>query len=85
MKHHLIWWINIGFVALIAFLIIGAFVMHSTRSEVSQPAIVTNKTVMPGSSFSPKEKNYNTLGDPSLQVEFKAPTLRIPDLRTVLV
>lgn len=86
MRHHMIWWLNIVLIALIACACLGAIVYQFSKGDsFSQPPITARPINLPQSPYEMKEPQYQALGTPVLELEFQLPSIRVPDLRQMLV
>jgi hypothetical protein len=86
MRHHLIWYANWILISIIAFSLIGTVWYMTAAQEIMQPAVQVRdeKPHLPVTSFTPKDKKHVPLDAASLQLEYKSPKMRLPDLRNFI-
>lgn len=66
-------------------LLFSAFWHYHTQEKVINPEQAFKTSAMPSPSFSPKNSNYAEIGKNALQLEYRAPQMRLPDLRNTLL
>ena len=83
MRHHLIWYANWILISVIIFSLSGAVWYMTAAQEVHQPPvqIQEEKPKLPSTSFTPKDQKHASLESTSLQLEYRSPKMRLPDLK----
>lgn len=86
MRHHLIWYANWILISIIAFSLIVTVWYRTAAQEVVQPPVQTQvqKPLLPATAFTPKDKKHLPIDAASLQLEYKSPKMRLPDLRSFI-
>src|SRR5262245_24477166 len=82
------WLIKINFLILSGalFLFLLAFFYYWIRpSEISQRSFDAKKVPLPSSAFAQTKEAYNSIGPPLLDLYFTSPSMRLPDLRNLLI
>lgn len=86
MRKKIIERINIGILALSAAGCIGAFSFFMLRPSAIHPIeVVHEKESLPNHAFAMQPEDYTAIREPFVRLQYVAPTIQLPDLRTFLV
>lgn len=86
MRPNLFKYLNLTLVAFCLLLAVGAVFLWLNRpQEITEVELVDKKVPLPKSAFSQSEEAYANIGEPVLSLHFQPPSLRLPDLRNLLI